>query len=292
MDNNSADAIIQECRKEIDQLDDQILALFAKRCEFVARVGEVKKNLPGTQCFIRPGREASMVRRVVKQGAGKLPRQTIASMWRMLISGSILIEQNVSVAAYAPDACPDYFWLSREYFGPFTPVRKHPAINRVLGDVMEGDSTIGLLPMPHEAAAENWWVTLAQGGEDWPRIFACVPFLHSGRGNKQTVPSAIAIAKLKPEKTGNDVSLVAVKADANTSRGRLSEGFTRYGLEASCLATEEALDKRQDTRWHLFEIPEFVSPDYESMKSYVSDMGSNILQLRVLGAYAAPLKIS
>lgn len=291
METDSANALIQEYRKEIDQIDDQLLALFTQRCEFVSKVGEVKRKLPDTQCFIRPGREAAMVRRVVKHGAGKLPRQTIAAMWRMLISGSILIEQNVSVAAYAPDTCTDYFWLSREYFGSFTPVRKHPAINRVLGDVMESDSTIGVLPMPHEPIAENWWVTLAQGDESWPKIFACVPFLHPGR-SKQSIPSALAIAKLKPERTGNDVSLVAVNADANTSRGRLSEGFTRYGLEASCLATEEALDKRQDTRWHLFEIPEFVSPEHESMKSYAKDMGSNILQLRVLGAYAAPLKIS
>jgi chorismate mutase/prephenate dehydratase len=60
-------------RQALDALDDRILGLLMERAAVVERVAAIKTGGP-----LRPGREAAILRRLLSQHRGALPR---ASIW-------------------------------------------------------------------------------------------------------------------------------------------------------------------------------------------------------------------
>jgi chorismate mutase / prephenate dehydratase len=272
-------------RKQIDDLDDQIIALFRERINIIARVGEWKrKNHPG-ECPIRSGREAAMVRRVMEKFSGSLFNPVAAAaMWRILIGSSVCIESALSLSVYAPDKDDMFFWLAREYFGPTLPVTRQPHVNRVIGDVKDGKASIGIVPTLQNDDTSNWWSSLL--ANDAPKIFARIPFVSDGVPGKYH--AALAIAHIQPEDSGNDVSLIVLDADHNTSQNRLQSTFAKENLAARWISITSP---DPSTRRHLIELKGFVTAEDAAMKAFLDDFGGAPLRIIYLGSYALPIVV-
>src|SRR4051812_24910827 len=114
---------LEACRAEIDAIDNSILELLSRRVGIVREVGALKQasaDLSGAhKSFIRPGREAEMVRRIARQAHENLPQAAaLAQMWRLIIASAIDIEEGgASVATLSTDTNRECYWLAREYFG-------------------------------------------------------------------------------------------------------------------------------------------------------------------------------
>ena len=146
------DATLEKFRKKIDALDDELVALFKKRADIVAQVGVHKRSLKQNREFLRPGREAEMVRDFCTRDAGKMAPHVLGAMWRLLISGSLQIEKTLIISALAPKgSVAEYYWLAREYFGMFTPIHVQHTAKAVINDLLEGDASVGVLPLPSNA---------------------------------------------------------------------------------------------------------------------------------------------
>ncbi len=71
---------LETLRREIDQIDREILSLLNRRAELAKEVGEIKKRegLP----FYVPGREAKILAKLEELNRGPLPPESIRAIFR------------------------------------------------------------------------------------------------------------------------------------------------------------------------------------------------------------------
>jgi chorismate mutase / prephenate dehydratase len=279
---------LAEFRRRIDELDDKLIELLKERIGIVAQVGEMKRKESPGQCPLRAGREAEMVRRLIKKFEGsQFSPAAAAAMWRLLIGASTAVEGPLKIAVFAPEKDDALYWLAREYFGPFLPVARQPVIKRVLGDVLDGKAAVGIVPMLRSSDTTNWWVDLMHAGKDAPKIFAHIPFVHYGRPSPMT-PMGLAIGRIAPEPTGDDISFWVIETDYNVSQSRMQTAFKATALEANWITIATL---NPTSRHHLLEINGFVSADHEGMKKLLASLADSVKNTVFLGAYATPVTL-
>jgi len=90
---------LADLRKEIDRIDEAMHQLLIERGTIIDRLISVKRSQDtGTSAF-RPAREAEMMRRLVKRHKGRLPLDTVESIWRVIISTFTYVQAPFSVHA-------------------------------------------------------------------------------------------------------------------------------------------------------------------------------------------------
>lgn len=275
-------------RQQIDALDEKLIALLMERIGIVKKVGDIKRKTHPGQCPIRPGREAAMVRELMKKCENaEFPPAAVAAMWRILIGASTSVESALKLAVFTPDNDPSLYWLAREYFGSFLPVNRHPHVKRVIGDIMDGKASVGIVPTLHGADTSYWWTNLVQPGGDLPKIFAHIPFVYNGTPSRD-IPTGLAIAQIEPEASGDDISLIVLEAEHNTSQHRLQGAFAQAKLEPNWVSVATI---GPATRHHLIELKGFITAGHPAITALQESLGASIVNLSFLGAYAVPVTL-
>lgn len=95
---------IDESRKEIDRLDDEILRLLNERSGHVITIGKAKRQADPQALLHTAGREASVVDRLVRQNTGPFPNEAIRPVYREIMSASLSLEGTQTVAYLGPPA--------------------------------------------------------------------------------------------------------------------------------------------------------------------------------------------
>jgi chorismate mutase len=282
---------LQPIRQKIDRLDSKLLALLKERSLLVAEVGVLKKKLHPTACFIRPAREAEMIRNMAESTAAEalpFPAPHLLSIWRLLIAGSTHIEQSLPASVWVTDKNRDFFWMAREYFGPVKVV-EHLYVGRVLSDVMEGKSKIGFLPLPTGVTGtENhgtWWTALANRRKGWPRVFAIAPFVKD-----RSLPQAMLVGDVMVEPTGDDVTLVVVETRDNLSRTKLLSAFREQSIKVKWLA-EAPSGQEKGIQAHLFECDGYYPDDHPVFSALKGLDLLKIVDAIPIGSYARPITL-
>ncbi len=277
---------IIKLRREIDVIDDEMHDLLMRRVEIVERVGALKDSVPG-ELYVRPGREAQILRRLVKRHKGRFPAAVVVRLWREMLASMTSPQGPFSVAVNAPEKSVGFWDMARDHYGSATRMRLHRTASPVLNAVFNGHVTVGLLPMPGEGDADPWWPKLIAGGDTLPRVIARVPFIENGNGRFEDL-SALAIALTKPGKSGDDVSLFAVEATAGFSRGGIRDAFATAGMAAKALAVWS--EKRSSaSHLHLMEVAGYVEPDDPRIAAVADSHGEHIIRIVDLGGYAVPI---
>ena len=280
-------------RKQIDELDDKIIRLLIDRIGIVTRVGDMKREAAPGICPIRAGREAEQIRRIMRAFADIGPDNALvpaaaAALWRTIIGLSTSIEAApLKLSAFTPIGEGELYWLAREYFGPFVSVIRQPQIKRVIGDILDGKASVGIMPALRSTDATNWWINLMEDSPEIPKVFARIPFVNIDTPGRDA-PSGLAIARLVPEPSGDDISLWVLEADHNVSQHRLQTAFATAKLEANWVNIGAI---SQVTRHHLIEVKGFVPVGHEAMTAMLQSLGKAIVNVGFIGAYAVPVTL-
>ena len=286
--NTESNQQLLSLRLQIDAIDDKIMNLLFERIQVVKKVGKYKETNCSSHCPIRSGREAEMVRRIVQKfNKTDFPSTAAASIWRIIIGASTGLEADMTLSVFATEQENNLYWLGREYFGSHSTIIKQPHVNRVVGDVVEAKAAVGIVPFPNATDTNKWWLVLLQQGENAPKIFAHIPFIYDDLQNR-SAPAALAFAKLVPEASGDDKSLLVIEADANVSQSRLQTAFQTAKLEVNWL---DIATIAPDSRHHFVEIKGFVTPEHAEFTGAISSLGTSILRVNFLGAYAVPISV-
>ncbi len=286
--NNRPEPELTAIRQQIDVIDDKLAALLRERIGLVQQVGEYKRRTAPGICPIRPAREAEMVRRIMSLFEGSaFPPAAAAAMWRIIIGASTAVENALVISVFASDREDELYWLTREYFGPSITIIRQPHIKRVIGDVMDGKASVGVVPMLRSDDTTFWWTNLLQDGSDIPKVFARIPFIYSGQPGRNN-PSGLAFGRLAPESSGHDNTLIAIEADANLSHSKLQTNMTHAGLEASWI---NIATLHPSVRHHLVELKGFVTAEDENFRNLLTSLGASVLKVSFLGSYAVPLNL-
>lgn len=277
-------------RRQIDKLDEQIHDAVMERARALSQIVAVKNREPGG--FIRPGREAQILRRLLGRHSGPLPAAALARIWRELISSLYGLQGSLQVAVYAPGqsmAERTAFWdLARGQFGATTPMAWHGSAQSVLHAVIEHPGTLGILPLPQEGEAGPWWPHLALRApagapKQVGRVIGRLPFVRTA-GHQGENAGALVVGEIAPEASGDDVSLLALTAPSDSiSRARIVDLLGQCDLKARALA---AVDGQK----YLFEIEGFVEANDPRLQSLASASAGTILDPVCIGAYPRPIE--
>ena len=280
---------LAEFRTQIDTIDNEIITQLIKRIAVVRQVGEYKQKLDTAHCPIRSGREATMVRNIIERfKPTDFPAGAAAAIWRIIIGASTSVEADMTLSVFSDDKDNSLYWLAREYFGASSPIIRQHHIKRVIGDVMDNKAAVGIVPFIRSADDSNWWTVLMQQGENAPKIFAHVPFVYTDIPGK-AIPSALAIAKLTPEPSGDDMSIVVIEADQNVSQHRLQTAFIAANLDATWISV---VNLSPASRHHLIEIKGFIANEHEGFVNMLATLGASIFSTHFLGSYATPMTLA
>jgi chorismate mutase/prephenate dehydratase len=274
---------LDDLRRRIDQIDDQLHDLIMQRAEVVESVARAKKR--GGIATIRPGREAALLRRLVERHRGPFSRAVLVRLWRELISGAISLQGEFAVAVHAPGAIPDYWDLARDHYGSHMPMLAFHSAGEVLRALNEGRAAVGVLPMPAEGESAPWWPLLTARGANPPRVIARLPF--AGRGNARGEDTnALVIGHAEFDPTGADRSFLAFEVQGDLSRARLIGALNEAGLAVTLFAAHTS---HGSATWNLVEIDDLAMPDDTRLQKALAPLSERLTRVAHLGAYARPL---
>jgi chorismate mutase len=262
-------------RAELDRIDDSLHDLLMQRARVVE---EVAKS--GKRGAYRPGREASIIRRLLHRHHGVLPPQTIVRLWRELLAGTTAMQGPFAVAVYEPEAGAAFTQVAREHFGALTPLTAFARASQAMAEVSRGIAAVGVLPRPSETdgAPDPWWTAMLQQEQPRLRIVARLPFW-APRPDGAPEGQALAIAATEPDPSGHDRSVLGLELDAHVSRARVAAMLTAAGL-----APETVILHRDRAAHALIELAGFLTDEDPRL----ARLDAALRRPVVLGAYAIP----
>ncbi len=131
-------------RKEIDVIDEQLVAMLNRRAEVVVRVGKSKQKT-GVAIYA-PDRERAVLQRIRRLNAGPLPDRTLTAIWREMMSGSFALEKPLRIAFLGPDGSFSHMASMRK-FGASVEYMPMTDIRAVFNEVKRGHVDLGLVPI-------------------------------------------------------------------------------------------------------------------------------------------------
>jgi len=274
---------LDELRRQIDVIDDQLHDLLMRRTEIVEAIGKEKKD--GKVPAFRPGREALILRRLVARHSGHFPTAALVRMWREMLAATVGLQAKLAIAVYTPGTVSGYWDLARDHFGSYASMTAFDSVGQVIRAVTDKQASIGILPMPSEDDTDPWWRFIVSNDPATPRVLARLPF--AGRGNARAAGGdalAVGIGALEP--TGADRSLVVVETRGEVSRARLFSAFSASGLACNFFA---AFDPGGGTTLSLVELTDFLAADDKRLATFTAQVGAAVERILLLGSYGAPL---
>jgi chorismate mutase len=279
---------LDDLRREIDEIDEAIHALLLRRTEVVQEVGRVK---PPGRPFIRPGREAEIVRNLVARHSGAFPLQALIRIWREMVSAFTRVQGPLGVAVVCPDDQRSPLWdNARDHFGSATPAIAVNTPMAALRAVSEGTATVAVVPWPEEDDNDAWWRFLVSPDPKTPRIIARLPFLRqTGQQVGREGGDALVLAAVPAEATGDDRTLLAVEVGQDVSRGRLKDVLEAAGFATLQLRTHHLPGGGGAV--HLVEVEGFVDAKDARLDAATLKLGESATRMLPIGAYATPITL-
>jgi chorismate mutase/prephenate dehydratase len=135
---------LDQVRKNIDQIDQQLIDLLSQRSELVHEVGVIKKS-EGLQIYA-PEREAALLKRLEKMNQGRLPEKSIRAIYREIMSAALALEDNLTVAYLGPEGT----WTHQaaiKKFGHSINYSAQPNFAEVFDQVTRRKAHYGVVPI-------------------------------------------------------------------------------------------------------------------------------------------------
>ena len=278
MDSPSLDSL----RQQIDVIDGELHAMIRRRADLVDRISAAK---PPGGLALRPGREALVMRQRLATHQGPFPSAALYRMWReMMCAFTLMQTPDLKIAICRPADQPGYWDLARDHFGCQIPFVANDTPAQVLAAVRANPSTVGVVPTPIESDAAPWWPLLAGHDATLPNVVARLPFLDMPNARARGI-SAVVLARMEPEDSGDDRTLISVEATTGLSRNRIAGALAKVGLPAFTSALDQVAD---GVHHYLVELPGVLADGDERLRELGTALGLKSGRVAAIGAYAVP----
>lgn len=278
---------LEALRRDIDAVDDAIHDLLIRRCDVVQEIARVKG--PDHRIYMRPGREATILRRLIDRHHGDFPAAVLVRIWREMLAAFTLLQGPFAVAVHAPVERRELWDIARDHYGSATPMTAVSAPMQAIRAVIEGTATVAVVPWPNDRDAEPWWPALISQDPKTPRIIARLPFASVNRGEETR---ALALAQVPHESTGDDHTMVSIELAEPVSRSRLRDALDDCSLSPvafwSCVPNVNDGDQVPP---HLVEVADFVADDDVRLGRLLEWLGDSGRRAVPIGGFAMPLAV-
>lgn len=140
---------LDSLRQQIDDLDQRIQTLINQRAECAQRVAEVKLKYAAPNeavVFYRPEREAQVLRRVMERNQGPLADESMARLFREIMSQCLALEKPLTVAYLGPQGTFTQ-QAAIKHFGHAVNCASQISIPDVFREVASGAANYGVVPI-------------------------------------------------------------------------------------------------------------------------------------------------
>jgi len=258
-------------RAQLDTIDDAIHDLLMRRAQVVEAVAQ-----SGKRSALRPGREASIIRRLLARHQGALPPHALYRLWRELLAATTAMQGGFAMAVCDPDPGAAYTQLAREQYGALTPLRAHHSPSQAIADLGSGTASIAILPLPSET--EGWWTTLLHPDI---HVVGRLPFWTPRPEGSPSV-QALVVGPFPPDASEQDRSLLGLELDEDISRARLTGIITAAGFAPGMVLLRR--DPGARLAHVLVEVEGHVGAGDPRLDAVVA-----MRRPQVLGGYAVPV---
>lgn len=138
---------LEECRKAIDALDDEVIVLLNRRMEVVQRVGEIKHETKGA--VYRPEREKAIIDRLSaqsKQSGGLLNAQAIEAIFLEIFAVARNLELPEKIAYLGPEGSFTH-QAAESRFGAMSDYLSLGSIDAVFKTLEASRAKFGVVPI-------------------------------------------------------------------------------------------------------------------------------------------------
>lgn len=135
---------LDEVRKEIDKIDDDLLQLLNKRMHWVQKVGEIKNK--SKEIIYRPEREKQIIERLNNQSDGLLSRDAIEAIFLEIFATARNIELPERIAYLGPEGSFTH-QAAESRFGALSEYMTLPTIKSVFEAVETERVRFGVVPI-------------------------------------------------------------------------------------------------------------------------------------------------
>jgi chorismate mutase/prephenate dehydratase len=135
---------LQQLRNKIDEIDAKLVRLLNERTKCVLEIGKIKHASGGE--IYAPDREEAVLRKIVEQGTGPLPADSLRAIYREVMSASLALEKPLVIAYLGPEATYSHMAVIKK-FGSSLKYEPMPSITDVFVEVAKGRADYGVVPI-------------------------------------------------------------------------------------------------------------------------------------------------
>ncbi len=135
---------LDDLRKRIDELDEQLIGLLNERTRAALEIGRLKQEQE--QEIYVPSREKTVLDRAKKLNKGPLKNESVLAIYREIMSASLALEHNMKVAYLGPMATFTH-QAARSRFGGSVEYVACETIREVFGHVQKKSADYGVVPI-------------------------------------------------------------------------------------------------------------------------------------------------
>lgn len=267
---------LADLRREIDRIDEAMHGLLMERGQIIDTLIEVKTTQDSGSAF-RPGREASMMRRLAERHHGLLPFDTVESIWRVIISTFTYVQAPYRVHADVAGGDAPMRDTARFHFGFTAPYVTHDSAAAVIDAVAGSGGDLGIFRAEPGRTAGAWWRALA--GEGRPKIIARLPFVE--RPDHPAGTPVYVISKPIADAAVRDIVLHELAIE------RWREGL--QGALAGVGASIESSAGDETGLNLLVAAPGGLGLD--ALYAAMAGLGVGVFQVREIGSHAARFRL-
>jgi chorismate mutase/prephenate dehydratase len=273
---------LEDIRKKIDSLDDQIHELLMQRADLIVDISEAKKkgNIP----IVQPAREAKMIRRLLARHRGPLPEAAIVKIWRELVGAVSLLQKGLKVSVSTGEGHAFCWDMAKEYFGSVLPMVRTSAPITSISAVREDEVYFAVVPWPQDGESTPWWPFLMNPEHDI-RIVAAMPYGIAKDQSSGAQDRALVVSKTDYAPSGEDRTFIAIIIDGDVSRAKIIDVFKEEKLKVLGINTR---NKGPGDGMHLVEVEEFVKQDDPRLEKITGKFDGKSLKIFVVGGYPVP----
>jgi len=135
---------LEELRKKIDELDEQLVQLLNERARIVVEIGKLKDKT--SRPVYAPDREKQVLAKIAQANKGPLPDRCLVAIWRELMSGSFVLERPLRIGYLGPEGSFSHTAALLK-FGQSVEYEPVANITSIFDEVSKGHCDLGLAPV-------------------------------------------------------------------------------------------------------------------------------------------------
>ncbi|MEW6607249.1 MAG: prephenate dehydratase [bacterium] len=135
-------------RKQIDELDNQILDILNKRIKIAQQIGKFKRERE-IEAY-QPDREREIYERLCEKNKGLFPNKALKAIYREIMSASLSWEETLKIAYLGPEATFTH-QAALEKFGSSCEYIPKKTISEIFDEVESGRANYGVVPIENSS---------------------------------------------------------------------------------------------------------------------------------------------